>query len=63
MKQLSLIVHRQAVIMSFSDAFFVLTVFYVVLSTLVVLLDKPDMSGSRANSHGKWFERRKGQSL
>src|SRR5664279_4168738 len=41
MKQLSQIVHRQAVVMGYADAFFVLTVFYLGLSILVLLLKKP----------------------
>ena len=41
MKQLSQMVHRQAVVMGFGDAFFMLTVFYFGLSLLVMLLDKP----------------------
>lgn len=41
MKQLSQIVHRQAVVMSFGDAFFILTLFYLSLSALVTLLNKP----------------------
>lgn len=41
MKQLSQIVHRQAVVMSFGDAFFILTLFYLSLSVLVMLLNKP----------------------
>src|SRR4029079_3646658 len=41
MKQLSNIVHRQAVVMGFGDAFFILTVFYFGLSLLVLLLKKP----------------------
>src|SRR6267378_3684943 len=41
MKQLSQIVHRQAVVMGYGDAFFMLTVFYFGLSVLVVLLKKP----------------------
>jgi DHA2 family multidrug resistance protein len=41
MKQLSQIVHRQAVVMGYGDAFFMLTVFYLGLSLLVALLKKP----------------------
>jgi DHA2 family multidrug resistance protein len=41
MKQLSQIVHRQAVVMSYGDAFFMLTLFYFGLSLLVMLLKKP----------------------
>jgi DHA2 family multidrug resistance protein len=41
MKQLSQIVHRQAVVMGYGDAFFMLTVFYFGLSVLVLLLKKP----------------------
>jgi DHA2 family multidrug resistance protein len=39
--QLSMIVHRQAVVMGYGDAFFLLTVFYVGLTLLVFLLNKP----------------------
>ena len=41
LKQLSQIVHRQAVVMGFGDAFFMLTVFYFGLTLLVMLLKKP----------------------
>src|SRR3954465_3435826 len=41
MKQLSQIVHRQAVVMGYGDAFLILTVFYAALSLLVLLLKKP----------------------
>ena len=41
MKQLSQIVHRQAAVMGYGDAFFMLTVFYFGLSLLVMLLKKP----------------------
>ena len=40
MKQLSQIVHRQAVVMGYGDAFFMLTIFYFGLSLLVMLLKK-----------------------
>jgi DHA2 family multidrug resistance protein len=43
LKELSLIVHRQAVVMSYGDAFFMLTLFYIGLSLLVMLLKKPNM--------------------
>ena len=41
MKQLSQIVHRQAVVMGYGDAFFMLTLFYFGLSVLVMVLKKP----------------------
>jgi MFS transporter, DHA2 family, multidrug resistance protein len=41
MKQLSQIVHRQAVVMGFGDAFFMLAVFYFGLALMVVFLKKP----------------------
>jgi DHA2 family multidrug resistance protein len=41
MKQLSMIVHRQAVVMGYGDAFFILTLFYFGLTLLVFLLNKP----------------------
>jgi MFS transporter, DHA2 family, multidrug resistance protein len=46
MKQLSQIVHRQAVVMGYGDAFFILTIFYFCLSLLVMLLDKPSASAA-----------------
>jgi MFS transporter, DHA2 family, multidrug resistance protein len=41
LKQLSQIVHRQAVVMGYGDAFFMLTMFYFGLSLLVMVLKKP----------------------
>jgi DHA2 family multidrug resistance protein len=46
MKQLSQIVHRQAVVMGYGDAFFMLTLFYFGLSVLVLLLKKPAPTSS-----------------
>jgi DHA2 family multidrug resistance protein len=48
MKQLSQIVHRQAVVMGYGDAFFILTMFYFGLSLLVLLLNKPAMLTTEA---------------
>ncbi len=50
MKQLSQIVHRQAVVMGYGDAFFMLTLFYLGLSLLVMLLKKP-ASASNEPAH------------
>jgi DHA2 family multidrug resistance protein len=41
LKELALIVHRQAAVMGYGDAFFILTIFYFGLSLLVMLLKKP----------------------
>jgi DHA2 family multidrug resistance protein len=46
MKQLSQIVHRQAVVMGYGDAFLMLALFYLALSLLVVLLKKPAAASS-----------------
>jgi DHA2 family multidrug resistance protein len=43
---LSMIVHRQAVVMGYSDAFLILTIFYLGLSLLVMLLKKPALLSS-----------------
>jgi DHA2 family multidrug resistance protein len=43
LKQLSQLVHRQAVVMGYGDAFLMLTLFYLGLSIMVVLLKKPAM--------------------
>jgi DHA2 family multidrug resistance protein len=51
LKQLSLIVHRQAAVMSYGDSFFILTIFYLVLSLFVVLLDKPAALGAAPGGH------------
>jgi DHA2 family multidrug resistance protein len=51
MKQLSQIVHRQAAVMSYGDAFFVLTVFYLGLSLLVTLLKKPVSLAGGGDAH------------
>jgi DHA2 family multidrug resistance protein len=51
MKQLSQIVHRQAVVMGYGDAFFMLAVFYIGLSVLVMLLKKPTAIGSADPGH------------
>jgi MFS transporter, DHA2 family, multidrug resistance protein len=50
MKQLSQIVHRQAAVMGYGDAFFMLTLFYLGLSVLVLLLKKP-VSAATEPSH------------
>src|ERR1700761_8842843 len=44
MKQLSQIVHRQALVMSFGDVFFMISVFYLALSLFVLVLDKPNLT-------------------
>jgi DHA2 family multidrug resistance protein len=51
MKQLSQIVHRQAVVMGYADAFFMLTVFYVGLSLLVMVLKKPSATLLGGDAH------------
>src|SRR3954467_5278352 len=51
MKQLSQIVHRQAVVMGYGDAFFMLTVFYLVLSVLVMFLKKPSAAVLGGDAH------------
>jgi DHA2 family multidrug resistance protein len=51
MKQLSQIVHRQAVVMGYGDAFFMLTIFYFGLSVLVMLMRKPPASAAGAQGH------------
>src|ERR1700722_15286472 len=50
-KQLSQIVHRQAVVMGYGDAFFMLTLFYVGLSLLVMLLKKPNPAAVAGGGH------------
>jgi len=51
MKQLSQIVHRQAVVMGYGDAFFMLALFYLGLSAMVMLLNKPTATASGGPGH------------
>jgi DHA2 family multidrug resistance protein len=51
LKQLSQLVHRQAVVMGYGDAFFMLALFYFGLSLMVVLLNKPATMASPADAH------------
>jgi DHA2 family multidrug resistance protein len=51
MKQLSQIVHRQAVVMGYGDAFVLLTVFYFGLSLTVLLLKRPPAMSSPGPAH------------
>jgi DHA2 family multidrug resistance protein len=48
LKQLSQIVHRQAVVMAYGDVFYIMAVFYFGLSLLVILLKKPALLTSGA---------------
>ena len=50
MKQLSQIVHRQAVVMGYGDAFFMLTLFYLGLTLLVVLAEKAGLGVDRTGA-------------
>jgi MFS transporter, DHA2 family, multidrug resistance protein len=51
MKQLSLIVRRQAVVMGYGDAFFMLTVFYFGLCLLVLFMKKPSATVAGGDAH------------
>jgi DHA2 family multidrug resistance protein len=51
LKQLNQIVHRQATVMGFGDAFFLLSFFYLALSTLVLLLNRPNNPASAGGGH------------
>jgi DHA2 family multidrug resistance protein len=51
LKQLSQIVHRQAAVMSYGDTFFMLTLFYIGLSLLVMLVNKPVAATDGGDAH------------
>ena len=51
MKQLSQLVHRQALVMSFGDVFFIIAVFYLALVVMVLWLDKPNMGPAAEDAH------------
>jgi len=44
-------VHRQAVVMGYGDAFFMLAVFYFCLSVLVMVLKKPSATALGGDAH------------
>jgi len=46
LKQLSQLVHRQAVVMAYGDAFVMLTFFYLGLSLMVIFLKKTSFASS-----------------
>src|SRR3569833_2913236 len=51
LKQLSQNLHRKAVVRGYGDAFFMLTLFYVCLSLMVMLLKKPASASTEPASH------------
>jgi DHA2 family multidrug resistance protein len=52
LKQLSQIVHRQAAVMSYGDVFLMLALFFLGLSVLVLLLNKPaSMAAAGGDAH------------
>jgi DHA2 family multidrug resistance protein len=51
LKQLSQIVHRQATVMSYGDAFFMLSLFFFALTLLVMLVNKPVMAAGGGDAH------------
>ncbi len=51
LKQLTQITHRQAVVMGFGDAFFMLSCFYLGLSVMVLMLDKPGNPAAGGGGH------------
>jgi MFS transporter, DHA2 family, multidrug resistance protein len=51
LKELTLIVHRQATVMGFADVFFMLTVFYLLLASMVFFVDKPKVAGGPSEAH------------
>jgi DHA2 family multidrug resistance protein len=51
LKQLNQIVHRQAAVMSYADAFYLLALFYVALSVFVVLVKRPNPGVAPTDAH------------
>jgi DHA2 family multidrug resistance protein len=51
LKELSQIVHRQAAVMSYGDTFFMLALFFVALSGLIFLLNKPASMAAGGDAH------------
>lgn len=51
LKQLSQIVHRQAVVMGYADVFFVLALFYLGLSLFVIMVSKPQAGAGAGGAH------------
>jgi DHA2 family multidrug resistance protein len=51
LKQLTLLTHQQAVVMSFADVFFLLTFLFVGLGTLAIIMKKPVQVAEAASGH------------
>ena len=51
LKQLSLIVHRQAVVMAFADVFLILSVLFVTLAALAIVMKRPAAGPGGAGAH------------
>jgi MFS transporter, DHA2 family, multidrug resistance protein len=51
LKQMSLMVRREATVMSFSDVFLMLTILFVALALLGLVMKRPAMRGAGAGGH------------
>jgi DHA2 family multidrug resistance protein len=51
LKQMTMVAHRQAVVMSFADLFLALTVLFVGLAALAVLVKKPVAAAGAGGGH------------
>jgi DHA2 family multidrug resistance protein len=50
-KQMSLMIRREATVMSFSDVFLLLTILFVALALLGLVMKRPAMRGAGAGGH------------
>jgi len=44
-------VHQQAAVMGYADAFYLLTIFYIGLSVLVIVVKRPQPGAGAAEAH------------
>jgi DHA2 family multidrug resistance protein len=51
LKQLMLIVRRQAVVMAFADVFLILSVLFVAIAALAVVMKRPAATPGGAGAH------------
>ena len=51
LKQLTLLTHREGVVMAFADVFFLLSILFVGLGVLAVVMKKPTQAAAAAGGH------------
>jgi DHA2 family multidrug resistance protein len=51
LKQLTLLAHREGVVMAFADVFFLLTILFAGLGLLAIIMKKPSQGAAVSGGH------------